>query len=281
MAGFNFNPGAYEPMSESAFELFGNGWYKGYISTTNSAGNQAGTGGFIVAEYRVLEGGGMEGKDYVNRFNLWNPNAQAVQIAHRELAAVAWVVGKGTEAVSDVSIAKDMALAVYHNVPFYFLVDTVPQKDRNTKAIIPGKFQNQVRGYRDQWGRTPEQVMANAPQQALPELAGAASHDAGPSLPPAPPIATPPGAPAPSAPAYVAPPAAPAPQPAAGFAPPPAAAPAPAAPAPVAPPAAPQPPGIPHAGPTAPAAPQPPAGTAGWTPGQPPAAGAPWTPPGA
>jgi len=287
--GFNFDPRQHKPATEGR-ELFAEGWYLGYIKASNANRNQAGTGGMLALDIFVQQGGGEEGETYLHNLNCWNPNQQAVEIAFRDLSAICWVVGKGQEIISQVGQAKDMAVPSLHNIPFYFRVTVDPRKDRQTRQIIPGQFQNQIRGYRDQYGRTPDQIMAGAPQQQPPELAvpvgtqGTTINQGAPSLPPAPPTAT--GMPGAAAPMPTAQPAPMAAQPGAFTpgappAPPPAAPQPPAmppgyAPAPVAP--APQPmpapaaaaPAFPGAAPTTPAAPAAPTQAGGWTPGAPP-----------
>jgi hypothetical protein len=293
MGNLNFDPRQHKPTREG-MDLWGEGWYLGYISKSNTEQNNAKTGGMLQLTIQVQQGGGREGEEYANNLNLWNPSPQAVEIAFGDLSAICWVTGHGATPIDDVSNVKDMAVPQLHNVPFYFRVIVTPRKDKNTKQVIPDQFNNNVRGYRDQWGRTPDQIMANAPQQQPPELATAGGTPAAsaPSLPPAPPHAA--GMPGASVPPGMPTGAAPTPQPPQTMAPP---APVPVAPAPapqVAPPmpgAAPAPVHAPtpqHFTPAAPVAPAPAAAphpqaappAQGWQPGQPPGAPS-FVPPGA
>ncbi len=86
-----FDATGIEPRAE--FEHIPAGRYRAAITASNMVETKNGNGAYLSLEFTVLEG------EYANRLvwarlNLDNPNAQAVEIAQRELSAVCHACGK-------------------------------------------------------------------------------------------------------------------------------------------------------------------------------------------
>lgn len=183
------------------------------------------SGGMLVLQLEILDPGPFQGRKIPYFLNLFNKNAQTVEIAYRQLSAVCWVTG-----VFNVQDTRQL-----HNIPFIATIG--PQKENP-------QYSN-VFGVKDINGNQPGKVGANPGAQApAPAAVAPAPAWAPPAAQPAavapPPAWAPPGAQAPApAPGWAPPPAAPGPPaptwqpPAAAAAPPvwtpPGAAPAPAA----------------------------------------------------
>jgi hypothetical protein len=83
------------------------GKYKVAIVSEEQKPTKAGTGGYLQFNIQVIEGQ-FQGQKTVDRLNLWNPNAQAVDIANKQLSAYCHVTGQFV-------LADTMQL---HNRPF-------------------------------------------------------------------------------------------------------------------------------------------------------------------
>lgn len=173
MVQMNFNAGQYEP-STGAADVLETGVYSVQIVNSEVKQTKAGNGYMLVLTLSCLDPG-FTGRRLTARLNIQNPNAQAMEIAMRELSAISHVVG----------ILNWTDTQQLHGRPFKVSVE---KKERDDK---PGSFNNEIKAYMDYAG--------NAPSPA-----GAAG---GQSAPPAAPPTAPPAAPVNTAPAPMQPPA--------------------------------------------------------------------------
>ena len=221
MVQINFNAQDYDP-NTGAGDVFESGEYAFQIVSSATKATKAGTGTMLVFELACVEPE-QKGKRFTIRLNVANPNAQAVEIAMKDLSAICHVTGQ-------LHITDTQQL---HGKPFRIRLEKAPRADD------PTKDGNEVRAYLDMNGNPPAAGGATGGAPAAPTAPAAPVAPAAPApvAPTAAPAAPAPAAsqdPNPTAPApAVAPPAeAPAaPAAAAANTAPPAAPPAPAAPA--------------------------------------------------
>lgn len=88
--GGNFDATGVEPKQD--FETLPPGEYPVVIVKSEMKPTKAGTGKYLEIEMDVADGP-MKGRKVWDRLNLQNPNAQAVEIANRTLAAICHAVG--------------------------------------------------------------------------------------------------------------------------------------------------------------------------------------------
>lgn len=200
MVQMNFNAQQYDP-TVGAADVFESGDYTFQIVQSEAKQTKAGTGTMLVFTCECVDPEHAK-KRLTIRLNVHNPNAQAMEIAYRELSAISHVCG----------VLQWQDTQQLHGKPFKVRLEKKPRNDD------PSKFGNEVKGYMDVNGNAPGGGQAPA----------AAAPPPPPSTPAAPPPAAPPADPAPAAAppwqAASAPPAAP-PAPAQPAGAPPAAAP--------------------------------------------------------
>lgn len=194
MAQLNFDASQVQP--DAGFEPIPAGWYKALMDESDWKPTKAGDGSYLNCRFSILEGPYAGRKIFV-MLNLRNPNQQAVDIALKQLSAIAHAVG-----IMQVADSSQL-----HNIPMQIKVKIRKDKD--------GEYddKNEISSYKhinEQVGATaaaPGAPAAGAPAAGggwTPPAAGAAPP---PAAPPATPPATPPAPPAPPA----TPPAPPAP----------------------------------------------------------------------
>lgn len=104
----DFDASKVEPAKP--FEAVPTGWYK--CAMTASEGKPASTGagnGYAECEYTIIEGE-YQGRKLFDRFNLWNTNPVAVEIAYKQLSAVCHAVG--VIQISDTALLHNRPLMV-------------------------------------------------------------------------------------------------------------------------------------------------------------------------
>lgn len=144
MAALNFNPLQYDPIGE--FTVFPAGWYpmaarKSEVKAANS--NQS--NGYLQYDCEILDGP-HKGQTYQWRFNLYNQNEQARDIANRMLATLCFACG-----VAPLNDSSQL-----HGIPFQVLLeeremDYRPNDDRSK----PKRKANEVTAIRDIHGNAP------------------------------------------------------------------------------------------------------------------------------
>ena len=240
MVQLNFN--ATDVAPAGSFTVYESGIYDVMIAGSElkeTKAKKAGTaqrGAYLQLNLRIASGPSAGGT-VIDRINFENDNTTAEEIGQAQLSAICRVVG-----VMQLQDSQQL-----HGIPFKVELAKVERNDK------PGEFSNDVKGYMNAAGQTPDQIgtagaAAPAPAAPVAPAAPAAPVAAPAAVAPVAPVAAPVAAPAA---APVAPAAAPVAQP------PAAAPPAETAPAPVAPAAAPvaEQPAAPAAAPAATGAP--------------------------
>ena len=90
MVQLSFDARAVEP--RMGFDPIPSGWYKAMITEADLKPTRAGTGSFLNIQFSVLEGQFQNMKVFA-RLNIDNPNAQAKEIAFRELSTICHAIG--------------------------------------------------------------------------------------------------------------------------------------------------------------------------------------------
>lgn len=108
------------------FRVLPPGEYMVFIESSERKTTKAGTGEYLECLLRVGEG------DYENaaifvRFNLWNPNAQAVEIAKSQWRSFC-------EATLQQPFARNNDSTTLHSIPFFVLVDNVPMNKSDPES---------------------------------------------------------------------------------------------------------------------------------------------------
>lgn len=114
MAELNFDARQVPPAG--TYEVLPEGRYTAEIVASGVAATKRGDGEYLSLRWRIT-GGDYDGRTIVQNLNLKNPNAQAVEIAKRELSAICHAVG-----VLRPNFSEDL-----HNIP---AVITVGHKRR-------------------------------------------------------------------------------------------------------------------------------------------------------
>jgi hypothetical protein len=208
MVAINFNARNFDP-STGTQDVFETGEYGFIINGSETKPTKAG-GTMLVFTAKCTDEG-QNGKQTVIRLNIQNANAQAVEIAFRDLSAICHVCG-----VLDMTDTQQL-----HGKPFNLRLEKLPRDDK------PELFNNEVRAYLDSNGQPPvagtavaaagavaAPVAPVAPVAVAPVAAPVAvAPVVAPPAVVAPPVAAPVAAPVIEAPAAVAPPAVAAPAP--------------------------------------------------------------------
>lgn len=227
MVALSFNAAAVEP--NAGFEPLPAGWYNVRIVASELKPTSDGTGKYISLQFEVLDGQYANRRVFTN-LNIENKNPTAVNIAYADLSAICRVCG-----VVDLQDTVQL-----HGIPLQIKVTIKPADE--ARGYDAG---NNVKGYRDQYGRDPKELGGTAapaqpaPTQPIPaapantnvqvhtDAQGNVYHlinnewvlqEPKPAAPPPPPApaAPPPPPAAPAAPAAPPPPGAPAAPPAPG-----------------------------------------------------------------
>jgi hypothetical protein len=148
-------------------------WYRVAIMKSNIVSTSKGDGGMLKLEMSILDGQ-FQGRSLFWNLNLFNPSAQAVEIAYKQLSAIQHVIGVMN--VNDQQ-APDNAVPMLHNIPFY--VHAIVVKGDK------GQMNNMV-GVKDINGNEPgkQQQQPVAPQGPAPG-GWAAPGPTGPAVAPA------------------------------------------------------------------------------------------------
>jgi hypothetical protein len=85
-----FNAAEVEP--NASYEPLPAGWYKAVITASEEKPTKAQTGSYLQMTLEVIEGQ-HQGRKLIERLNLNNPNATAVEIAQRTLSGICRAVG--------------------------------------------------------------------------------------------------------------------------------------------------------------------------------------------
>lgn len=153
--GQPFDPSSVEPARD--YVPLPSGDYVAQIIDSDFKPTKAGNANYLELTFKVLDGPA-KGQLVWARLNLDNPNAQAVEIAQRELAAICAAAGI-TQAITD-SVA-------LHNRPMVIRVEFVPAGGRMQRDG------NDVKGYKPLAAAAAPQQAQAAPQppQAPPQPA--------------------------------------------------------------------------------------------------------------
>jgi hypothetical protein len=160
MVQLAFNAHDHDP-SLGAGSVLENGVYSVQIVSSEVKQTKAGTGYMLVFELSLLDPG-FVGRKLTVRLNIHNPNAQAVEIAYRELSAISHVTG----------ILQWQDTQQLHGRPFKVSVEKVPRQDK------PDAFSNNVIAYMDYSGNPPSASNGSNGSSPIPP--------APPAAPPAP-----------------------------------------------------------------------------------------------
>lgn len=158
--GNTFDASAVEPSAPR--EIIPPGEYKAYIVGSEMKQTRAGTGEYLALDFAIIEGEYEHRHLWVN-LNLINPNAQAVEIAERDLSAICRAVGR-----MQVSDSEEL-----HNIPLTLVVKVRPAgKD---KQGVEREAQNEISSYKTVNGAAPQaaarQTQATPARQAAPAAA--------------------------------------------------------------------------------------------------------------
>lgn len=122
--GGTFDASQVEPQGE--YTPVPPGDYKVQITSSEMVENSAKTGHMLKLELEIIEGD-QAGRKLIDRLNLDNPNAQAVEIAQRQLSAICHAVGK-------LSVQDSEEL---HMLPMVAVVKVDPPRSANGKDYGP------------------------------------------------------------------------------------------------------------------------------------------------
>lgn len=165
----NFNAAEIEPSDFSALPA---GDYTALISSSEFRSTKSGDGQYLVLAFQIVDGP-RKGRTLWHNLNLINSNQQAVEIAQRDLSAIARAAGVWQFDNSD----------VLHDRPMKITVDYIPAG--NDKKGV----------YREESNRIKKWTAINPPATAAPAKAPpAATAKAAPPIPRAPAKAPPPAA---------------------------------------------------------------------------------------
>lgn len=125
-----------EPMGD--FNPLPEGDYLVVVADSTEQKTKAGTGSYLELTLEVVDGQ-YKGRKLWDRLNLNNPNAKAVEIAQRQLAAICRAVG----------VPRPQDSAELHGIP---LVAAVKLREWE------GRMQNEVKAYKPASTKAPAQV---------------------------------------------------------------------------------------------------------------------------
>lgn len=155
MVQMAFNANQYDP-STGASDVLETGVYSVQIVNSEVKQTKKQDGYMLVFTLSCMDQH-VNGRKIMARLNIHNPNAQAVEIAYRELSAISHVVG----------ILNWQDTQQLHGRPFKVSVEKVERNDK------PGAFSNNILAYMDYAGNPPNtngggnspQAPATPPQQ--------------------------------------------------------------------------------------------------------------------
>jgi hypothetical protein len=154
MAQLGFDATQVAP--SQAFDVIPAGKYKVQITDSDMRPTKDGNGQYLWLEMEILDGD-YQGRKIWDRLNLVNPNAQAVEIAQRNLSALCHATGKLHVADS----------AELHFIPVIASVKVRPARDNYDAS-------NEIRGYEAAGNVTPMGRPAQAAAAAAPATSAAA-----------------------------------------------------------------------------------------------------------
>lgn len=165
----NFDASAVEPSAPR--DIIPPGEYKAYIVGSEMKQTRAGTGEYLALDFAIIEGE-YEHRHLWANLNLINPNAQAVEIAERDLSAICRAVGR-----MQVSDSEEL-----HNLPLLITVKVKPAGP--DKGGVMREAANEISGYKPVNVAAPQ--AAARPTQATParQAAPAAAQPAKSATPP-------------------------------------------------------------------------------------------------
>jgi uncharacterized protein DUF669 len=152
MVAYHFNANQYQPQYGGAGGL-PPGKFKGVIANHTAETTQDNQGGYIALHLTPIEGS-LQGQVQVDRLNLHNKSAKAVEIANKQLSAYCHVLGKFQ--FDDFS--------ELHNIPFIFEIGW--QKGEEPSETKPQGGYTEVKRIFDINGNEPGKAGSGpAPQQ--------------------------------------------------------------------------------------------------------------------
>lgn len=168
MAILNFQAASVAP--NTGFDPLPAGWYNAKITDSELKPTKDGTGEMLALTFEILDGQYANRKVFTN-LNLKNKNPVAVNIAYADLSAICHVAG-----VVDLQDSQQL-----HERPLQI-------KLKVKEATEQYDAGNEIRGYRDQYGRDPKELVgatAQAPQPTQPMPPAQPGATAAPPAPPA------------------------------------------------------------------------------------------------
>lgn len=154
--GGTFDASQVEPQGD--YTPIPPGEYKVQILSSEMVENSAKTGHMLKLELEIIEGD-QAGRKLFDRLNLDNPNAQAVEIAQRQLSAICHAVGK-------LSVQDSEEL---HMLPMIAVVKVDPPRSANGKEYGPS---NAIKTYKAAGGAAPAASGGFKPSAAKPTAGG-------------------------------------------------------------------------------------------------------------
>ena len=142
MATINFNASEVEPSQE--FQPLPEGKYEAVIADSDVRTTRNGSGRYVQLEFEVVSGE-HKGRKVWGRYNIENPNADAVRIGRADFSAVCHAVG----------VLNPADTCELHGLPLVLTVKCRKQKDSD-------ELENVIRGY----AAKNAAVAAQAPQSA-------------------------------------------------------------------------------------------------------------------
>ena len=156
--GGTFDANQVEP--QAAYSPIPAGDYRVQIVNSEMQENSQKTGSYLKLELEIIDGD-QQGRKLIDRLNLDNQNATAVEIAQRTLSAICHAVG-----VLTVQDSEEL-----HMIPMVAKVKVEPGRTVNGKEYGPG---NGIGGYRKDDGGRPAQTRPMPPTAPKPST-GASS----------------------------------------------------------------------------------------------------------
>lgn len=155
LADLDFDANEVEPQSE--FQPLPAGEYDVAIISTEVKSTSNGQGKYLKLELQVC-GGEYQNRKHFENLNLWNANAQTVQIAKASLSAICRAIGVMTPKDSQELVGKSLRVKM----------KVVEKKDAQ-KNVIPGEYQNRVADWKPRNGDASAPAKQPAPAGAQSE----------------------------------------------------------------------------------------------------------------
>ena len=127
MASINFNAAEVEPSQE--FQILPEGKYEAVIADSDVKETRSGSGKYVQIEFEVVSGE-HRGRKIWGRYNIENPNPDAVRIGRADFSALCHAV----------NVLNPSDTCELHNLPVILTVKCKKQKDT-------GELENVIRGY--------------------------------------------------------------------------------------------------------------------------------------